>query len=175
MTEVSTPASSSQPNKRCDRRVGAVRAARGFTLIELMIVVAIIGVLASVAAPIFENYMVRARMVETGLMLGQWAREFHRWNGENGRYPNDSHIDLPAEALGDLIIDNGQWSAPTPLGGTWNWEGPDNYPYAGISIFNHTAPLQEIAQLDHILDDGDLGNGRFRQTANGRYTYILDE
>jgi len=25
------------------------------------------------------------------------------------------------------------------------------------------------------MDDGDLSQGRFRQTPNGRYTYILDE
>lgn len=136
---------------------------------------AIMGVLISVAAPFFQNYMTRARLVETALMLGQWGREFQRWNGENGRYPNDSHIVLPPEAQGELIISNSQWLAPTALGGTWNWEGPDNYTYAGISIFRVSAPVVDIQQLDFILDDGSLGTGRFRQTPNGRYTYILDE
>ncbi len=148
---------------------------RGFTLIELLMVVSIIGVLASVAAPVYQNYITRANLVETALMLGQWGREFRRWDGQNGRYPNDSHIILPPEASSDLIIDNGQWLATTALGGNWNWEGPDNYPYAAISIFQVTAAVNDIAQLDFILDDGDLSGGIFRQTANGRYTYILDE
>ena len=151
------------------------RKSHGFTLIELMIVVAIIGILAAIAVPQYQRYVERARLSETALRLGKWADEFSLWAQIYGRFPDDSHVVLPPEAAADLSIDNTLWLATTQLGGNWNWEGPDNYPYAGIAIVGATEPAWKISMFDKIIDDGDLATGKFRLTANGRHTYILDE
>jgi prepilin-type N-terminal cleavage/methylation domain-containing protein len=69
---------------------------RGFTLIELMIVVAIIGILATVAIPAFMDYVKRSKKSEATLQLDKIGKNAKRTYGENGSFPVGSAGPTPA-------------------------------------------------------------------------------
>lgn len=72
----------------------------GFTLIEMMIVVAIVGILAAVAYPSYQEYMLRSRRAEGQTFLNEAAARQERFRAQNGTYTTTvSDLKLP---YGDL-------------------------------------------------------------------------
>jgi type IV pilus assembly protein PilE len=64
----------------------SVQREAGFTLIELMVVVAIVAILAAIAYPSYERYVVRARRAEAQAMLWELMQQQERYYTQHNRY-----------------------------------------------------------------------------------------
>jgi type IV pilus assembly protein PilA len=86
---------------------------KGFTLIELMIVVAIIGILAAVALPAYQDYTVRAKVTE-GISLAVTAKLAVTENAQNGQ-PFASGWIVNNTAIAAALNNNGLAGAGTTV------------------------------------------------------------
>lgn len=92
--------------------------ADGYTLIEMMIVVAIIGILAAIAIPSFQSYLMRARTTEAVTFLGEIRQRQESYRAEFGQYCSVS-------AAPGSPPESGTWAPSTlPANGTVvGWSG----------------------------------------------------
>ena len=145
----------------------------GFTLLELIVTTGTIATLLAIAITAYGEFRLRANVAVTATEIRVISTAFYAYMVEEGEFPEDSHRDLP-DGMEDYLSE-AIWDEETPMGGYYNWEGPDNYGYAGIAIFSPREPAEAFERLDGILDNGNLDTGRFRTTSNGRFTYIIEE
>ena len=91
-----------------------VKSKGGFTLIELLIVVAIVGVLASIAIPAYTDYVKRSRMSEVLTAMDAIAQGATEYHGVVGFFPDASYgsdnLANFAETYATIDIANGATS-----------------------------------------------------------------
>lgn len=113
----------------------------GFTLIELMIVVAIIGILAAVAIPSYQDYTGRAQVTEGLSLTSAFKAPLSEWLAQNTTMPTSG--DLSGTTVGKYV-------ASVTIGGT------STIPTI-TATFKNSGLNTNIANKDLVLTSPDRG------------------
>jgi type IV pilus assembly protein PilE len=89
------------------------RRSNGFTLIEVMIVVAIVAILAAVAIPSYRDYILRGQLVDGTTLLASYRANMERYYQDNRTYANvsaaivapcDGSVPVAQRTQGNFIV-----------------------------------------------------------------------
>lgn len=141
----------------------ALRKQEGFTLIELMIVVAIIGILAAIAIPNFLQYQMKSRQSEAKTNLGAIKTSEVSWQGERGCYlavarspvlnvpvagtksaPTNWFGTPPAPIVPTPALATG-WCSAAGAGGTVGNFAALGFEPSGMVMFNYSASTYAVS------------------------------
>jgi prepilin-type N-terminal cleavage/methylation domain-containing protein len=95
-----------------------MRQQRGFTIIELMVVVVIIGILAAIAIPVFSQQMKKAKTGEAQLMLNEIGKNAKTYYQANTKFPQGTATPLPGTDGGACTAAGGKFAVDAA-----GWQG----------------------------------------------------
>lgn len=159
-----------------------MRRLHGFTLVEIMVVVVIIGLLCAIALPGFRLVTLRARSSAFQNDIRAITGVFTTYNLQNGRWPAEvSSGEVPAE-LADALP--GNYAHPTPIGGYYDWN--NNVSADGITakasltiVSAANAPMTDdldlLERIDRMMDDGNLSTGSIRLGSTNCLVIIIEQ
>ena len=98
--------------------LSAPRKSAGFTLIELMITVAIVGILAAVAVPAYTDYVTRSKIPEATSALASMRIRLEQFYQDNRHYGSDDANCLVPRPTSDNFTYRCNWTVGGGVGGT---------------------------------------------------------
>jgi type IV pilus assembly protein PilA len=138
-------------NRRSERNMKMIQ--KGFTLIELMIVVAIIGILAAIAIPAYQDYTIRAQVTE-GINLGDAVKvAVADYYTQNGAFPAANLMTLAPAGLGFAAPSTGKYGTVDIVAG-----GQIVATFAGAQVNQKLALAanNKLSLSPYVTTNGDL-------------------
>jgi len=150
--------------------------AAGFTLVEILIVVVILGVMAAIVVP---QYAGARREVEQGAFVNDirvFTDAAALYQHENGAYPEDAGSGVMPTGF-DQYIPQHKWEGGTPIGGDWDHESGADYGYiSAVGVHFQTGDRRDddfMLEVDARMDDGNLTSSSFQKIDGDRYYRIV--
>jgi type IV pilus assembly protein PilA len=141
--------------------IKSLQGQKGFTLIELMIVVAIIGILAAIAIPNFLQYQARARQSESRTNLGGVFVSQTAFLGEAGRYGSFQEVGFT------LASATNRYTYRSPANGGAGASSAAQ----GVDMFQTALPIVIAQAAGAVVSGGTLATAAtpaaFTATASG--------
>lgn len=133
----------------CSRRFASCNR-RGFTLIELMIVLTVIGILASVAVPNYQRSVIRAREAVLSDTLFAFRKAIDEYCADQGKYPDTLNDLVAKKYLREVPVDpftrrNDTWVTVAPSGGS-----------AAVAAGETTVPIVEAGKVYDVHSGSHL-------------------
>ena len=148
---------------------------RGFSLIEILVVVAILGILANIAVPVLRKNMIRAQaihVVSDFLKVRRAAFEYYR---DHGKYPRDYYPGKEPPELAPYLKGRVKWRYPV-RDVLYDWEnwvrrnGKPKHRWTRVLYgFSITTRNHELVDAIKKVYDGP-----FHYTLGANYTFVID-
>jgi type II secretion system protein G len=98
-----------RPNSSTLKKSSRWKNSEGFTLLELLIVVAIIGVIAAIAIPTYSSYVDKAKRTMAIAALDTIRKDLENFHIDNQRYPQGIFFATGKENPGELTVFSGSF------------------------------------------------------------------
>jgi len=137
---------------------------KGFTLIELMIVVAIIGILAAIAIPAYQDYTIRSQASEGLAMASAAKASISEYYADKGAFPADADALGWVDAGGNPLLPSGKYVESIDVTDgviTITYGGQANTAIDGLTA-NLTPGYTDNGDIVWVCQDGtEPANGTF--------------
>ena len=152
------------------------RQTAAFTLVEIMIVVAIIALIAAIAVPSFLRARQRSQNTKFINALRVAMDAIDTYAAEHaGEYPPDVGRGVVPPSLATYLDPTLNWTGRTPIGGQWDWDFNVFSSKAAVSVVAPNADVAQLTEIDRQYDDGDLTTGRFQSKGADRFSGIVEQ